>query len=97
MSMNDERPMADPTRVAMAREMFPVLELSPEQYVARWSHTIMCSSFDQYRYPDPALGAWIDETHRLLSNTDEVERCRRAHLTPEEYAAVQAASEDDEW
>jgi hypothetical protein len=97
MSVKDDRPIADPMRVEMAREMFPVLEVSPEQYVARWSHTIMCSSFDQYQYPDPALGAWIDDMHRLLSNPDEVERCRQAHLTPDEYAAVQAEIASDEW
>lgn len=87
--------MADPARVEMAREMFPVLELSPEQYVARWSHTIGCSSFDQYQYPDPTLTAWIDEMHRLLQTPGEVERCRRTHLTPDEYAAaVRADSEE---
>lgn len=90
MPLNDDRPMADPMRLEMALQMFPVREQSPEQYVARWSHTIMCSSFDQYQYPDPALTAWIDEMHRLLRTVGETERCRRVHLTPEEYAAVEA-------
>lgn len=90
MPVNDDRPMADPIRVAMAQQMFPVLEQSPEQYVARWSHTIGSSSFDRYQYPDPALTAWIDEMHRLLRTDGETERCRRVHLTPEEFAAVEA-------
>lgn len=97
MPMNDDRPMADPTRIEMAQQVFPILELSPEQYVARWSHTIMCSSFDQFRYPDPALTAWIDEMHRLLNTAGESERCRRAHLSPDEYAAVQADIAAGEW
>lgn len=90
MSLNDDRPMADSMRIEMAQQMFPVLDQSPEQYVARRSHTIMCSSFDQYQYPDPVLTAWIDEMHRLMRTPGEVERCRRAHLTPEEHAAVEA-------
>jgi hypothetical protein len=89
--------MADPSRVETAIQMFPFRELSAEQYVARWSHTIGCSSFDQYRYPDSALGEWIDELHRLLRTPGEVDRCRREYLSPAEYAAVQAHTADDGW
>jgi hypothetical protein len=64
--------------------------MSPGEYAARWSHTIGCSSFDLYRYPDPVLGAWIDELHRLFGSPEEIERCRRTYLTAEEYEAVQA-------
>ncbi len=88
--MSDERPLADPARVEQARRLFPYRELSPEQYAARYAHAIGCSSFDDYRYPDPALGAWLDELHRLLRSSSELERCRRAHLSPAEYAAVRA-------
>jgi hypothetical protein len=92
----DERPLADPSRVEWVLRVFPFRELTAVEYAARYAHTIGCSSFDAYRYPDPALGAWIDELHRLLQSPAELERARRACLTPAEYAAVQqdiAASE----
>ena len=85
-----DRPMAEPWRVDQAVRMFEQPAMSPAEYAARWAHTIGCSSFDQYRYPDPALGAWIDELHRLLCSPEELDRRRREFLTAEEYAAVQA-------
>jgi hypothetical protein len=87
--MKEERPLADSARIEAALRMFPFRELSPEQFAARWSHTILLSSFDQYRYPDMAMESWIDELHRLLRSPAELERCRRAHLSAEDYAAVQ--------
>jgi hypothetical protein len=54
--MLDNRPMEDPSRVEGALRLFPVGGMSVEQYAARYAHTIGCSSFDQYRYPDPKLG-----------------------------------------
>jgi hypothetical protein len=93
--MKDEtkRPMADPGRVEDALSLFPFREMPPSEYAARYAHTIGCSSFDMYEYPDRALGAWIDEVHRLLRSPGEVERCRRAHLTADEYAQVQREEE----
>lgn len=86
----DDRPMAPECRVEDALRIFDYTTMTPERYAARWSHTILCSSFDEYRYPDPALTAWIDELHRILRTPGESERCRREHLTTEEYAAVRA-------
>ena len=88
--MGDERPLADPSRVELAMHLFPYRELSAEEWAARYAHTVGCSSFDQYRYPDPALGAWIDELHRLFASAAELERCRQAHLSPSAYAVVQS-------
>jgi hypothetical protein len=64
--------------------------MSTEEYAARYAHTIACSSFDEFRYPDAALGAWIDEFHRLLRSSAELKQCRRKYLSPAEYAAIQA-------
>jgi hypothetical protein len=95
----DDRPLADLGRVEDALRLFPFRAMTAEEYAARYAHTIGMSSFDQYRYPDPALTAWIDTLHRLLGSPDELERCRRTHLTAEEYAAVQRdiANADDPW
>lgn len=90
----DDRPTAPEWRVEQAVRMFEHTTTTPERYVALRSHTIYCSSFDECRYPDPALTAWIDEVHRLI-RSGESERCRREHLTAEEYATVRADMADD--
>ena len=87
--MNADRPLADPGRENSALQLFPFREMTAEQYAAWYAHTCACSSFDQYRYSDSALGAWIDELHRIMRSAEELERCRRTHLSGEEYAAVQ--------
>jgi hypothetical protein len=94
--LKDDRPLADPGRVRSARQIFPFQVESPAFYAAHNAHTIGCSDFDNYRYPDPALGAWIDELHRLLRSSDELERCRREHLSAEQYEAVKREMASDD-
>jgi hypothetical protein len=97
MKDQTKRPMAYPQLVEDALRLFPFREMTPSEYAARYAHTIGCSSFDMYGYPDRALEAWIDELHRLLRSSSELERCRRAHLTADEYAQVQREeAEQDE-
>jgi hypothetical protein len=50
----DERPLADPGRASMAAILFSE-GLSPEEYAARYAHTIYCFSLGECRYADPAL------------------------------------------
>jgi hypothetical protein len=81
-------PLADPGREESAKQLFPYKDTTPEEYVARFSHTIGCSSFGLYRYRDRELEAWVHQAHRLLADAREVERCRKAHLTPDELQRV---------
>lgn len=64
------------------------LRMSPEEYAARHAHEWACFSFDQYRFRDPALGAWVRRLGEILFTEGEVERCRQRFLTPEEMARV---------
>jgi len=61
--------MAPEWRVEQAVRMFEYTTTTPERYIALWSHTIYCSSFDEYRYPDPVLTAWIYEVHHLRAGS----------------------------
>jgi hypothetical protein len=81
-------PLADPGREDDAKKLFPYRDMTPEEYVARFAHTIGCSSFDLCRYQDRELDVWIHQAHRLLRNPNEVERCRLAYLTLEELQRV---------
>jgi hypothetical protein len=92
--MDERRPLADPARVEMAQQLFPYHQFSAERYAALYAHTMGCSSFDQYRYPDPEFGAWIDKLHDILRSATMLEQCRREHLSNEEYAKVQAEIAD---
>src|SRR5262249_49246344 len=64
------------------------LQMSPEEYAARRAHLWGCFSLHRYRYRDPALGKWVRRLGEILSSEDEIERCRRRFLTPEELATV---------
>src|SRR6516225_8415544 len=64
------------------------LQMSPEEYAARYAHLWGCFSLDRYRYADPALGAWVRRLAEILSSGEELERCRHRLLTPDELAQV---------
>ena len=42
-----------------------------------------------YRYPDEVLDRWVSEVCRLLRDPQELDRCRKAQLSPPDYAALQ--------
>ncbi|MES9993889.1 MAG: hypothetical protein ABW098_18220 [Candidatus Thiodiazotropha sp.] len=52
-------------RVDIARQFFEE-GFSPEEWVARRSHTIMCWSLDEVDYNDPVLEQWILEVTNLM-------------------------------
>lgn len=86
----DELPLADPSREAEAKQIFP-LDMSPELYAAREAHHWYCFSFDQFRYSDEALTRWI---HRFAdvafskNGAPLVDKLRLELLTAEERAAI---------
>jgi len=91
-----ERPMADPGREEMAREMFSE-GLSPEEYAARYSHGIWCFSLGDLRYPDPALDAWMRRFSDILHHENgapTVAELREKLLTAEEQLAIRKAIQE---
>jgi hypothetical protein len=71
---NDEQdqilPLADPEREEIAGQVFDGwATMCPEEWAARFSHTIGCSSFDMYQYRNPKLHVWIHRLHQILSET----------------------------
>ncbi len=58
--------MADPERETLAREAFPYHELAPAEYVERHGHDMPGFTYDDARYADPELDAWLAEVGRLL-------------------------------
>jgi hypothetical protein len=60
------RPLADPVREALAARAFPYREVTPAEYVARHGSDMIGFTYDEARYADPDLDAWLAEVGRLL-------------------------------
>lgn len=71
------------------------LLLSPEEYAARSAHLWGCFSLHRYQYADPDLGAWVRRLAEILSSEEEIERCRRRFLRPEEQDERQREEAED--
>ncbi len=77
----------------VARQFFSSadLQMSPEEYAARYAHLWGNFSLHQHRYADPVLGTWIRRLGEVLASEEEVARCRRRFLSSDELAAIQRA------
>ena len=61
-----DRPPADPQREALALRAFPYRSSSPAEYVAAHAIDMIGFTYDEARYTDPELDAWLREVGRLL-------------------------------
>lgn len=61
-----DRPPADPEREALAARAFPYRTEPPASYVADHGPDMAGFTYDEERYADPALDAWLLEVGRLL-------------------------------
>ena len=61
-----ERPHADTEREALARRAFPFHSVTPERYVAEHGDEMPGFTYDEARYADPELDAWLLEVGPLL-------------------------------
>ncbi|HEX2194621.1 MAG TPA: hypothetical protein VHK63_06680 [Candidatus Limnocylindria bacterium] len=59
-------PDADAALEARAAESFPFREMSPAAYADRHGDDMIGFTFDEHRYSDPELHAWLHELGRLL-------------------------------
>jgi len=62
----DARPPADPQREALAARAFPFRTVAPSAYVAMHGAAMTGFTYDEARYTDPLLDAWLVEVGRLL-------------------------------
>ena len=61
-----DRPPADPDREALALSAFPYRAVTPADYVAEHGHDMAGFTYDDERYADPDLDAWLLQVGRLL-------------------------------
>lgn len=62
----DERPPASAAREALAARAFPFETVAPADYVADHGDEMVGFTYDDERYADPELDAWLVEVGRLL-------------------------------
>jgi hypothetical protein len=62
----EDRPPATPDREALAARAFPYRQVTPADYVARHGDEMIGFVYDEARYADAELDAWLLEVGRLL-------------------------------
>ena len=62
----DDRPPADPERASLAARAFPYRTQAPADYVAEHRADMTGFTYDDARYADQELDAWLLEVGRLL-------------------------------
>ena len=67
-------PAADPERETLAKGAFPYRSMAPADYVAQHGDAMTAFTYDDERYADPELDAWILEVGRLLRELRPVSR-----------------------
>jgi len=60
------RPPADPSREVQAAAAFPFRDVDPERYVEEHGEDMVAFTYDEARYADADLDAWLLEVGRLL-------------------------------
>ncbi len=61
-----ERPPADPEREARAAAAFPFRSMAPEAYADLYGDEMPGFTYDEVRYADPELDAWLLQLGRIL-------------------------------
>ena len=61
-----DRPPAEPGRESLALRAFPFRDVPPDRYVAENGDAMAGFTYDEARYSDADLDAWLVEVGRLL-------------------------------
>jgi hypothetical protein len=64
--LSADRPVADPAREALAARAFPFRSVTPAVYVAEHGTDMAGFTYDEARYTDEDLDAWLLEVGSLL-------------------------------
>ena len=64
--IDGERPAATPEREELAGRAFPYRTISPAAYVEAHAADMGAFTYDEARYADPQLDAWLAEVGELL-------------------------------
>lgn len=68
--------------------------LTPEVFAAKRGHNVCCFALDKYSYEDKELERWIYRFAQIYKSEEQMERCRKEHLSENEYLEVKQYLED---
>jgi hypothetical protein len=91
-----ERPIATPEYEKDALTRFR-LDLSPEEFAARFGHQFAMFNFDRYTYRTVGMTEWVDQLSAFFFADDLAGRLRvgrEKYLTEDEIARVAAFERD---
>jgi hypothetical protein len=77
--------------------LFRKLELSPEEFAARYGHEFALFNFHERRYLRPGMNEWVQQLAELFLAPGLPERLRRLrekYLTPEEIRYAEEYERD---
>ena len=92
----DHLPLADAGREAHALELFH-LEMTPEEYAARFGHEFALFSFDEFRYSRPGLTEWVQRLGDIFFKREgapTLRELRDKFLSPSEIEAAERYERD---
>jgi hypothetical protein len=92
----DHLPLADAGREGHAIQLFR-LDLSPEEYAARFGHQFALFSFDEFRYSRPGLTEWVQRLGDIFfarNGAPTLRELRVRFLTPSEIEAAERYERD---
>lgn len=90
MAAPKDRPLADAQREALAAR-WRSEGLPPEEWAARYGHTVRSSSFADYRYAARGLDDWIQRVDAVLRSPALLQRCRETFLSQAERDEIEKA------
>ena len=70
---------------------------SPEEWVARFDHTLWFGSMFEYRYADPQTDRWLARVLALHNSRGAVDLLRQQVLRPDEWAAIEVYVHSDDY
>jgi hypothetical protein len=89
---SEATPLATESHEETAQRVFEGWDaMSPEEWAARYAHTVLCSSFDRFRYRNAALQCWIYRLHEILADPGKVRESRRTCLTAKEAERLEGS------
>lgn len=92
----EELPLANPEREAHALELFR-LDMTPDEYAARFGHQFAMFSFDDFRYSRPGLTEWVQRVGDIFfrrHGAPTLRELRERFLTPAEIEAAERYEKD---
>jgi hypothetical protein len=94
-----ELPLAEPSMEAYARRMM-IDGITPEEFAARYAHTIATFSMDNFTYREEEVEAWVHRLGAILwgkPGTPRLADLRARYLTADERQAIRQAEEGLEY